>query len=368
MYFTERDEHLDLFTTDKHEAGHTTGDTVWKGALTGESRASYEGLIHILPKAPEVDTYLQTHQMLLSPKAKGDAIPSLIVEVDNVKASHGGTVGELDEEQIFYMMTRGIPRAEAVRVLVEGYFEEVVQRLDDPGLEELVRAAHRGEAGRAPRTRCASSSGSARRPADGQRRRPSRSSTSAPTSRCSTREIGGQPAGLPRLGRHVAEARAGDRGDGPLLPRVVRARSTAASTSWRARPPTRSRARATRIAAFVNWDPACSIFTRNATEAINLVAYAWGREQRRPGRRGAHHRDGAPLEHRALADRCARRPARSCATSRSPTTARAVARRARRGARRGPREAGRRRARVERARHDQPGGRDRRAARAPPAR
>ncbi len=139
MYFTERDEHLDLFTTDRHEAGHTTGDTVWKGALTGESRASYEGLIHIIPKATEVDTYLQTHQMLLSPKAKGDAIPSLIVEVDNVKASHGGTVGELDPEQIFYMMTRGIPRAEAVRVLVEGYFEEVVQRLDDPGLEDLVR-------------------------------------------------------------------------------------------------------------------------------------------------------------------------------------------------------------------------------------
>ena len=139
MYFTERDEHLDLFTSDKHEAGHTTGDTVWKGVLTGESRASYEGLIHIVPKAAEVDTYLQTHQMLLSPKARGDAIPSLIVEVDNVKASHGGTVGELDPEQIFYMMTRGISRAEAVRVLVEGYFEEVVQRLDDPGLEDLVR-------------------------------------------------------------------------------------------------------------------------------------------------------------------------------------------------------------------------------------
>ena len=139
MYFTERDEHLDLFTSDKHEAGHTTGDTVWKGALTGDSRASYEGLIHIVPKAPEVDTYLQTHQILLSPKAKGDAIPSLIVEVDNVKASHGGTIGELDQEQIFYMMTRGLSRIEATRVLIEGYFEEVVQRLEDPGLEALVR-------------------------------------------------------------------------------------------------------------------------------------------------------------------------------------------------------------------------------------
>ncbi len=139
MYFTEREEHLDLFTSDKHEEGHTTGDTVWKGALTGESRASYEGLIHIVPGAQETNTYLQTHSMLLSPKAKGDAIPSLIVQTDNVSASHGGTVGELDEEQIFYMLTRGISRAEAVRTLVEGYFEEVVQRLEDPGLEALVR-------------------------------------------------------------------------------------------------------------------------------------------------------------------------------------------------------------------------------------
>jgi Fe-S cluster assembly protein SufD len=139
LYFTEGEEHLDLFTTDKHEQGHTNGDTVWKGALTGRSRASYEGLIHIVPGAQETHTYLQTHQMLLSPRARGDAIPSLIVQTDNVSASHGGTVGELDEEHIFYMMTRGISRSEAVRVLVEGYFEEVVQRLDDEGLEALVR-------------------------------------------------------------------------------------------------------------------------------------------------------------------------------------------------------------------------------------
>jgi Fe-S cluster assembly protein SufD len=139
LYFTERDEHLDLFTTDLHEAGHTAGDTVWKGALTGESRASYEGLIEIIENAQETHTYLQTHQMLLSQRAKGDAIPSLIVKTDDVSASHGGTVGELDEDQIFYMMTRGISRIEAVRTLVEGYFEEVVQRLDDPGLETLIR-------------------------------------------------------------------------------------------------------------------------------------------------------------------------------------------------------------------------------------
>jgi Fe-S cluster assembly protein SufD len=139
LYFTEGKEHLDLFTTDLHEQGRTTGDTVWKGALAGESRASYEGLIHIVKGAQDTNTYLQTHSMLLSPKAKGDAIPSLIVETDNVSASHGGTVGEIDEAQVFYMMTRGIERQEAVRILVEGYFEEIVHKLADPALEALVR-------------------------------------------------------------------------------------------------------------------------------------------------------------------------------------------------------------------------------------
>ena len=139
LYFTEGDEHLDLFTTDQHEQGDTTGDTVWKGALTGSSRASYEGLIRIDHGAQNTHTYLQTHSMLLSPKAKADAIPSLIVETDNVSASHGGTVGEVDEELVFYMMTRGIPRPEAVRILVEGYFEPVVSKLGDEALETLVR-------------------------------------------------------------------------------------------------------------------------------------------------------------------------------------------------------------------------------------
>jgi len=139
IYFTEEEEHLDLFTVDLHEVGHTTGDTVWKGAATGASRASYEGLIKIVPGAQESHTYLQTHSMMLSPRAKVDAIPSLIVETDSVSASHGGTVGEVDESQVFYMQSRGLSRHEAVRVIVEGYFEPIVVQLDDEGLERLVR-------------------------------------------------------------------------------------------------------------------------------------------------------------------------------------------------------------------------------------
>ena len=360
MYFTERDEHLDLFTTDRHEAGHTTGDTVWKGALTGESRASYEGLIHILPKAPEVDTYLQTHQMLLSPKAKGDAIPSLIVEVDNVKASHGGTVGELDPDQIFYMMTRGIPRAEAVRVLVEGYFEEVVHAARRPGPRGPRAPAHQREAGRRR--------GPGERVHRGARRGELMGAVAAHPARRRSRR-------LPRArrasstGKRVAyldsaatsqKPRAGDRGDGPLPARVVRAD-----------PPRRLRAGARgdrgvrvgareRIAEFVGWDPACSIFTRNATEAINLVAYAWGRDHIGEGdevliTEMEHHSNivpwqilcedtGAKLRYLTLTD--------SAELSLDELDS---------DPRRGTREARGGRARVERARHDQPRGRDRAA-------
>ena len=139
IYFTEGTEHLDLFTVDLHEAGNTTGDTVWKGASTGQSRASYEGLIKIVRGAQESHTYLQTHSLMLSPKAKVDAIPSLIVETDSVSASHGGTVGEVDEQMIFYMRTRGLSRQDAIKVIVEGYFEPIIVQLEDDALEELVR-------------------------------------------------------------------------------------------------------------------------------------------------------------------------------------------------------------------------------------
>jgi Fe-S cluster assembly scaffold protein SufB len=149
IYFTEGEEHLDLFTVDYHEVGPTTGDTVWKGAATGKSRSSYEGLIKIDPGAQESHTYLQTHSMMLSPKAKVDAIPSLIVETDSVSASHGGTVGEIDEAMVFYMQTRGLSRHEAVRLVVEGYFEPIVVQLDDEPLETIVRERISEKLGRA---------------------------------------------------------------------------------------------------------------------------------------------------------------------------------------------------------------------------
>jgi Fe-S cluster assembly protein SufD len=140
LFFTEEREHLDVFAVDLHETGPSGGDVHWRGAAAGESRASFEGLIQIDPGAQQTHTYLQIHSMMLSPKARIDAIPSVLVSSDDVSASHGGTVGELDEAAIFYMQTRGLDRPAAVRIIVEGFFEPLIAELQDEALEELVRA------------------------------------------------------------------------------------------------------------------------------------------------------------------------------------------------------------------------------------
>jgi Fe-S cluster assembly protein SufD len=140
LFFTEAQEHLDMFAVDLHETGPSGGDVHWRGAATGQSRASFEGLIQIAPGSQQTHTYLQIHTMMLSPKARLDAIPSVLVSADDVSASHGGTVGELDEASIFYMASRGLDRPTAVRLLVEGFFEPVLGQLEDEPLEELVRS------------------------------------------------------------------------------------------------------------------------------------------------------------------------------------------------------------------------------------
>jgi Fe-S cluster assembly scaffold protein SufB len=139
IFIAEEDEHLDVFAADLHETGPSGGDVHWRGAATGESRASFEGLIQIDPGAQQTHTYLQFHSMMLSPKARIDAIPSVLVSSDDVSASHGGTVGELDEAAIFYMQSRGLDRASAVRIIVEGFFEPLLAELADEPLEALIR-------------------------------------------------------------------------------------------------------------------------------------------------------------------------------------------------------------------------------------
>ncbi len=139
VFFAEEQEHLDAFAVDLHETGPSGGDVHWRGAASGAARASFEGLIKIDPGAQQTHTSLQSHTMMLSPKARVDASPSVLVSSDDVSASHGGTVGELDEAAIFYMQSRGLDRAAAVRIIVEGFFEPLIAELGDEPLQELRR-------------------------------------------------------------------------------------------------------------------------------------------------------------------------------------------------------------------------------------
>jgi Fe-S cluster assembly protein SufD len=139
ILFSQAQEHFDVFAVDLHETGPSGGDVHWRGAAAGRSQASFEGLIRINPGAQQSHTYLQFHSMLLSADAKLDAIPSVLVSADDVSASHGGTVGELDELKIFYMQSRGLTRPAAVRVIVEGFFEPLIGQLEDESLERAIR-------------------------------------------------------------------------------------------------------------------------------------------------------------------------------------------------------------------------------------
>ena len=231
MFFAEEHEHLDVFAVDLHETGPSDGDVHWRGIATGESRASFEGLIQIDPGAQQTHTYLQIHSMMLSPKARIDAIPSVLVSADDVSASHGGTVGELDEAVIFYMQSRGLDRPTAVRVIVEGFFEPLIAELADEPLQELVRGAAREQAGaraRGHRDLCHQSLSASL----GVRE-------DFPIFR---RRVRREAAGLPGLELDLAEARGRDRGARRRTCASTTPTSTAASTSWPRRPTRPSRA------------------------------------------------------------------------------------------------------------------------------
>ena len=134
FYFTENDQHLDYDTQQNHMAPHTTSDLLYKGALRGESRAVWQGMIYVAPGAQKTDGYQANRNLVLSRSARADSIPGLEILADDVRCTHGATVGKIDQEQIFYLLARGIPRPEAERLIVEGFFDPVMQRIPFEGV------------------------------------------------------------------------------------------------------------------------------------------------------------------------------------------------------------------------------------------
>ncbi len=134
FYFTDGVQHLDHDTQQNHLAPHTTSDMLFKGALKDRSRSVWQGMIYVAPGAQKTDGYQANRNLVLSPHAHADSIPGLEILADDVRCTHGATVGKVDAEQVFYLRSRGIPFAEAERLIVEGFFDPIMQRIAFEGV------------------------------------------------------------------------------------------------------------------------------------------------------------------------------------------------------------------------------------------
>ena len=141
FYFTDNDQHLDHDTQQNHLAPHTTSDLLFKGALTGESRSVWQGMIYVAPGSDKTDGYQANRNLILSPKARADSIPGLEILADDVRCTHGATVGKIDPALTFYLLSRGIPQNEAERLIVEGFFDPIMQRIPFEGVQQRFREA-----------------------------------------------------------------------------------------------------------------------------------------------------------------------------------------------------------------------------------
>lgn len=125
-------QHMDNTTTIDHIVGGGTTSQIYKSLLDGESRTVFNGRIFIRPKAQKVDSAQRNNNLLMSAKAEADSLPQLMIEADDVKAAHGSTVGHLDEEELFYLQSRGLSKSKALPLLAYGFLAEGLDSIDDP--------------------------------------------------------------------------------------------------------------------------------------------------------------------------------------------------------------------------------------------
>ena len=129
VFFADGDQHFDHRSIQDHVAPNCTSDLLYKGALRDHSRAVYSGWVHVRPDAQKTNAMQTSRNIVLSEHAKADAIPNLEIEANDVRCGHAASVGPVDEDTIFYLTSRGIPREEAERLIVTGFFQEVLDRV-----------------------------------------------------------------------------------------------------------------------------------------------------------------------------------------------------------------------------------------------
>jgi Fe-S cluster assembly protein SufD len=129
IFFADETQHFDHRSIQDHVAPNCTSDLLYKGALRDASRAVYSGWVHVRPDAQKTNAMQTSRNIVLSEHAKADAIPNLEIEANDVRCGHAASVGPVDDEAVFYLESRGIPHDEAERLIVTGFFQEVLDRV-----------------------------------------------------------------------------------------------------------------------------------------------------------------------------------------------------------------------------------------------
>jgi Fe-S cluster assembly protein SufD len=140
-YFSDGQQHLDYDTFQEHIAPNTTSDFAFKGALRDEATAVWRGMIRVEEDAQKTNAYQENRNLMLSDDAHADSIPGLEILANDVRCTHGSTTGRVDREQLFYAMARGLTRAEAERLIVRGFFQDVLDRIELEPVREALGAA-----------------------------------------------------------------------------------------------------------------------------------------------------------------------------------------------------------------------------------
>ena len=139
-YFGDGDQMHDFRTLQEHVAPRTTSDLVFKGAVAGTARSVYSGLIHMQKGAKGANAFQTNRNLVLSDGAHADSVPNLNIEENDVRCSHASAVGPVDEQQRFYLESRGVPAPVAERLIVLGFFAELLERVH-PSVRDFVLAA-----------------------------------------------------------------------------------------------------------------------------------------------------------------------------------------------------------------------------------
>jgi Fe-S cluster assembly protein SufD len=139
VYFGEGDQTLDFRTFQEHIAPDCTSNLLFKGAVGGRSRSVYTGMIRVGKQARGTNAFQTNRNVKLSDGAWAESVPNLVIENNDVRCSHASAVGPVDEEQRFYLESRGVPSDEAERLIVTGFFDEVLSRLSVPAVAPLLR-------------------------------------------------------------------------------------------------------------------------------------------------------------------------------------------------------------------------------------